>query len=191
MIKHDETLLRDGDESLSSVDTGEEMVSEEISTGEERRLKESRTTNSSRLRATRLWPLSPRVISGAESVGEVLTLADETTQLRDLGEASFGLPEALAETVRGQDDRVRITNTSTYPRRVHASLCLMAADNSLWIGAGWFVGPRLLVTAGHVVYIKNSGAGSRRLGATRGGDARKKQGQSFFWVNDQLQPSDS
>ncbi len=31
----------------------------------------------------------------------------------------------------------------------------------MWIGTGWFVGPRILVTAGHVVYIKGSGVPGR------------------------------
>ena len=56
--------------------------------------------------------------------------------------------------MHGPDDRVQITRTQNYPWRVHCSLRIVAADNSLWIGTGWFVGPRLLVTAGHVVYIK-------------------------------------
>jgi hypothetical protein len=59
--------------------------------------------------------------------------------------------------VHGPDDRVQISNTSVYPWRVHASLLITAADGSRWIGTGWFIGPHTLMTAGHVVYIKNSG----------------------------------
>ena len=44
-----------------------------------------------------------------------------------------------------------------YPWRVHASLLITAADGSNWIGTGWFVSPRVLVTAGHCVFIKGSG----------------------------------
>ena len=68
---------------------------------------------------------------------------------------------STAEVVHGPDNRVKITTTSTYPWRVHASLLITAADNSQWIGTGWFIGPRTLVTAGHVVYIKNSGVPGR------------------------------
>ncbi len=88
--------------------------------------------------------------------------APDTSSLRDIGEASFGqLPVSAAETVHGFDDRVQITNTSVYPWRVHASLLITAADNSMWIGTGWFIGPHTLMTAGHVVYIKNSGVPGR------------------------------
>jgi glutamyl endopeptidase len=92
--------------------------------------------------------------------GELWT-APATTQLRDIGEASFGPPPPVAETVHGPDDRVQITATSAYPWRVHASLLITAADGSLWIGTGWFIGPHTLMTAGHVVYIKNSGVPGR------------------------------
>lgn len=79
------------------------------------------------------------------------------TKLPDIGEASFGKPHTLQEIVHGPDDRVQIDNTAIYPWRAHASLEITAADNSLWIGTGWFIGPHTLMTAGHVVHIKNSG----------------------------------
>ncbi len=87
--------------------------------------------------------------------------APEKTTLRDVAEASFGPPPAHAETVHGPDNRTRITATSVYPWRAHASLLITAADNSQWIGTGWFIGPRTLMTAGHVVYIKGSGVAGR------------------------------
>ena len=90
-----------------------------------------------------------------------LWTAPVTTQLSDIGEASFGPPPPPAETVHGPDDRVQMTNTAVYPWRAHASLLITAADGSLWIGTGWFIGPHTLMTAGHVVYIKNSGVPGR------------------------------
>ena len=88
--------------------------------------------------------------------------APDAEGLRDIGEASFGPPPTdRAETVHGVDDRIRITNTGAYAWRVHASLSITAADGSMWIGTGWFIGPRTLVTAGHCVFIKNSGVPGR------------------------------
>jgi V8-like Glu-specific endopeptidase len=99
----------------------------------------------------------------AESVGGAgaLFTAPRTSQLRDIAEASFGPPPPPAETVHGPDDRVQITNTSIYPWRAIASLLITARDNSMWIGTGWFIGPHTLMTAGHVVFIKNSGVPGR------------------------------
>jgi V8-like Glu-specific endopeptidase len=102
-------------------------------------------------------PTTPTPATEAETE-PVVELRDV---LRDIGEASFGPPDAFPETVHGPDDRVQITKTQNYPWRAHCSLRIVAADNSLWIGTGWFVGPRLLVTAGHVVFIKNSGVPGR------------------------------
>ncbi len=96
----------------------------------------------------------------AEPTAGVYT-APEKTALRDIAEASFGPPPPGAETVHGPDNRVKITATASYPWRVHASLLITAADNSQWIGTGWFVGPHTLITAGHVVFIKGSGVAGR------------------------------
>jgi V8-like Glu-specific endopeptidase len=100
----------------------------------------------------------PRPESAEEST---MLQAPATEDLRDVGEASFGAPPPVAETVHGPDDRSQITNTATYPWRASASLLITAADNSQWIGTGWFIGPHTLVTAGHCVHIKGSGVPGR------------------------------
>lgn len=94
------------------------------------------------------------------SIGELYN-APDTSNLLDIGVASFGPPPPQSETVHGPDDRIQITNTGVYPWRVHASLLITARDGSRWIGTGWFIGPHTLMTAGHVVYIKNSGVPGR------------------------------
>ena len=83
------------------------------------------------------------------------TVAPDTSGLADIGVASFG-EAAQLESVLGTDERVRITETTKLPWRLNASLLITAADNSQWIGTGWFISPRTLVTAGHVVFIKHS-----------------------------------
>ena len=87
-------------------------------------------------------------------------MAPDTQNLRDIGEASFGPPAPL-EAVIGTDERVQIRDTTRLPWRLNASLLMTAADNSQWIGTGWFISPRTLVTAGHCVYIKGSGVPGR------------------------------
>jgi len=105
----------------------------------------------------------PETGAGADASEEVLS-AD--LDFPDIAEASFGtaaraMSRDVLETVHGPDDRVQITSTSVYPWRAHASLLITARDGSMWIGTGWFIGPHTLMTAGHVVYIKNSGVAGR------------------------------
>ena len=120
-------------------------------------------------------PSSPGTADGADETGnEVEDVAGHesvmamafgpeaysapTEQFPDIGVASFGVE---AETVHGVDNRTQITNTNVFPWRAIASLLITAADNSTWIGTGWFVGPHTLLTAGHCVFIKNSGVAGR------------------------------
>ncbi len=100
----------------------------------------------------------PRTEAGFESAVE-FTVPD-LSNLKDIGVASFGEP-AQFEAVIGTDERVKIENTRQFPWRVNASLMITAADNSQWIGTGWFISPRTLVTAGHCVFIKHSGVPGR------------------------------
>jgi glutamyl endopeptidase len=125
-----------------------EPVSENPSTGKENKINETNKDGT-------------ELIAGHEKIlvkREMLLITPDTSALVDIGQASFG---PKMETVHGSDDRVQITNTSTYPWSVHASLLITAADNSQWIGTGWFIGPHTLMTAGHVVHIKNSGVPGR------------------------------
>ena len=94
-----------------------------------------------------------------ESMSEPWTAPDQQG-LRDIGEASFGPPPGL-ETVHGPDDRVQMQQPEEHPWRMNASLGIVAADGSQWIGTAWFIGPHTLATAGHCVYITNSGVPGR------------------------------
>jgi glutamyl endopeptidase len=108
--------------------------------------------------ATALVEAVERPEAGFESAEELT--APDTSGLVDIGVASFGDAPQF-EAVIGTDERVEITNTKQFPWRVNASLLITAADNSQWIGTGWFISPRTLVTAGHCVFIQHSGIPGR------------------------------
>lgn len=101
-----------------------------------------------------------RIEREAAIEGAVEFAVPDLSALEDIGRASFGAPPQL-EAVIGTDERVQILNTTQYPWRVTASLLITATDNSQWIGTGWFISPRTLVTAGHCVFIKHSGVTGR------------------------------
>ncbi len=73
------------------------------------------------------------------------------------------LHKKINEVVIGRDDRIRMNNTTAFPWRCICSLSITAADGSKWIGTGFLVGPRLVVTAGHVVYMHNRGGWAKSI----------------------------
>jgi glutamyl endopeptidase len=93
----------------------------------------------------------------AKAARSKLSTAPTSTRLRDAAEASFGPMPPIAEIVHGPDDRIQITDTAAYPWCAIASLLIVGPDNSTYGGTGWFIGPHTLVTAGHCVFITNSG----------------------------------
>jgi glutamyl endopeptidase len=82
--------------------------------------------------------------------------APKTNKLQDIGRASFRDPGVTLESVHGPDNRMQVHETAKYPFRAIASLLITAKDGSQWVGTGWFISPRTLITAGHCVYITNS-----------------------------------
>ncbi len=101
-----------------------------------------------------------RTEMGLELESAVEFTVPDLSSLTDVGEATFG-PPAMLEAVIGTDERVQVTNTRQFPWRASASLLITAADNSQWIGTGWFISPRTLITAGHCVFINHSGVPGR------------------------------
>lgn len=69
----------------------------------------------------------------------------------------------LLEVVIGFDDRTQITNTTVVPWRWICSLRITAGDGSTFIGTGWLVAPRTVITAGHCVFIANHGGWVRSI----------------------------
>jgi V8-like Glu-specific endopeptidase len=61
------------------------------------------------------------------------------------------VPASSLETVIGADERTRILDTELNPWRRIAALQIKAPSGT-FIGTGWFVGPRTLITAGHCVF---------------------------------------
>jgi V8-like Glu-specific endopeptidase len=73
-------------------------------------------------------------------------------------------PEAsILEVVIGIDDRQEIASTSDYPWRAICSLLMTAADGMRFIGTGWLVGPRLVLTAGHCLYFHQFGGWATQI----------------------------
>lgn len=70
----------------------------------------------------------------------------------DAAAGAFGL-----ERVFGSDDRTIVPSTLAEPWRWSAALRIRARDGKRFVGTGWFIGPRTLVTAGHCVFLHDHG----------------------------------
>ena len=82
------------------------------------------------------------------------------------------LSDSVQEVVIGRDDRIRVGNTRRYPFRCICSLRITAKDGSQWIGTGWLAGPRLVVTAGHCVYLHSRGGWAKSIEVIPGRNGR-------------------
>ncbi len=64
--------------------------------------------------------------------------------------------------VFADDDRQQVTDTLELPWRWVCSLVMTDPNGEQWIGTGWLVGPRTVITAGHCVYFHGRSAGWAR-----------------------------
>jgi len=62
-----------------------------------------------------------------------------------------------AEVMAAADNRVRITNTTAWPNRVHGHCIITYPDKKQYIGSGTMVNKHHVLTAGHVVFSKANG----------------------------------
>jgi glutamyl endopeptidase len=74
----------------------------------------------------------------------------------DASSASIG-NRMLLESVIGKDDRQPVPATTQIPWRRNCALRIKAKNGSIYLGTGWFIGPRTVVTAGHCVYMHHAG----------------------------------
>lgn len=69
----------------------------------------------------------------------------------------------LTEVIIGQDQRVRVQNTTTFPWNAICALKITAKNGAKYIGTGWLVSPRTVITAGHCVYMHDQGGWPRSI----------------------------
>lgn len=79
--------------------------------------------------------------------------------------------EQRFEVVLGTDDRVRVGNTQVYPWRCICSLLITANTGMSYIGTGWLVAPRLVLTAGHCVFMSDENGWVSQIEVIPGRDA--------------------
>jgi V8-like Glu-specific endopeptidase len=76
--------------------------------------------------------------------------------------------------VIGEDDRVRIRNTTAAPWSGICQLNITAENGSRFVGTGWLIDERTLVTAGHCVFMHNAGGWASSIEVIAGRDGAEK-----------------
>ena len=80
----------------------------------------------------------------------------------------------VMEKIIGTDDRTRVTNNQAYPWRCVCSLLITANTGAQYIGTGWLVAPRLLLTAGHCVFMSDEGGWVTQIEVIPGRNAAER-----------------
>ncbi len=70
--------------------------------------------------------------------------------------ASFGTA-ALLEVVIDDDDRTVVPDPLELPWRHICALRIVSQSSKEYVGTGWFIGPKTVMTAGHCVYLHDDG----------------------------------
>lgn len=76
----------------------------------------------------------------------------------------------VAEVTFGADDRKLVADTTVPPYCWVALLEIEAGDGSQWRGTGWLAGPRLIMTAGHCVFMPAQGGWVQSVAVTLGAE---------------------
>jgi V8-like Glu-specific endopeptidase len=108
----------------------------------------------------------PNIAGDASS--NVNEITSESEEAIDAYYASYDEPRIIKsksdlESIIGPDDRVRINPTTSFPWRAICSLRIRTKTGKNFIGTGWLISPRTVITAGHCVYMHNEGGWAQSI----------------------------
>ncbi|MFY9621494.1 MAG: trypsin-like peptidase domain-containing protein [Pyrinomonadaceae bacterium] len=144
---------------------GHRPVSSDEPQRETRRVLEATVVPpSNRVSVSYYKPIEPprRFVNESAVLGE--DWDDLNAGLPDVAIASFGEPRLL-EAVIGTDDRVKVAKSllSNNPWRQICALRIRSQSNQLYVGTGWFIGPKTIATAGHCVFLQDDGGWAQSI----------------------------
>lgn len=83
---------------------------------------------------------------------------------KDTNEYKEYQPDFIKKEVCGRDDRTRVTNTTPTPFRQICHLIMQFPNTTdRFVGTGWLIGPKTVMTAGHCVYDRRYGGWATRI----------------------------
>lgn len=93
-------------------------------------------------------------------------------------EAAAMQMEAL-ENIILSDDRIRVMDTAITPFKRVCHLSIRSADGKSFLGSGFFIGPRTILTAGHCVHMQGHGGWVKEITVTPGRNGSQRPFDSF------------
>lgn len=100
---------------------------------------------------------SSRLAQSAERNRMVNKLRTAPGAMADAAAGSFAASENQLEIVLGDDDRTLVDQVTVSPWKKIAALRIHAKNGRTYVGTGWFIGPTVLATAGHCVFLHDAG----------------------------------
>ena len=107
---------------------------------------------------------------------------EESDQAAEFDEVALDTLEKQLETLEsviGRDDRVQIANTRALPWKRICYLNIKTATGKSYLGTGFFVGPRTIITAGHCVYMHSQRGWVREITVIPGRNGLETPFKSF------------
>lgn len=92
----------------------------------------------------------------AEAAPDAMTAIFDRTAINDAAMGAFRKRDVV-EVIIGDDDRQPVPDATQSPWRHICALRIKTKTGRAYVGTGWFIGPRTVMTAGHCVYIHDEG----------------------------------
>lgn len=93
---------------------------------------------------------------------------------RESGVLTLTGSDGIQEVVNNGDERSLVDGTTMGPWSGIVQLNILGGNGRQYVGTGWLIAPRTIITAGHCVFMHDAGGWAREITASAGrnGDAR-------------------
>ena len=85
----------------------------------------------------------------------------DASELAEESDGRYAITQS--EVIIGTDDRKRITNTNSWPWRVHGHMIMTFPNGKRYIGSGTLINRHHVLTAGHCIHSKQDGGWARSV----------------------------